>query len=195
MAPAKRSHFDVAISYAHGDSKQAGTIATPFKHQPVNPFDDTYEHAPFWEKERSLCIAETYHDKTHYGIIFCSKQHAAQLQTAYALGIAQIGTQQENQTRIFPGPLDDTETPSLLLPIVSLRQPSENAATIITTVMRQMDRTIYKLPSQMALAPDVPATTSQSERSPMTQSRHGKAGKDQEDIILEGSKNSQKNRS
>ena len=106
--------FDVALSFAGEDRRQAKELADLLKSGGYESFYDEYERAYLWGQDLYVRLSSVYKDKAHYCVVFLSQHYANKLWTKHELKSAQARAFEENREYILPVRLDDTEIEGLL---------------------------------------------------------------------------------
>ena len=106
--------FDVALSFAGEDRRQAKELADLLKSGGYESFYDEYKRAYLWGQDLYVRLSSVYKDKAHYCVVFLSQHYANKLWTKHELKSAQARAFEENREYILPVRLDDTEIEGLL---------------------------------------------------------------------------------
>jgi hypothetical protein len=118
--------YDIALSFAGEDRKQAEEIAGLLVERNIRVFYDLYEQANLWGKDLYQHLQSVYRDKAKYCVIFASQHYAGKLWTKHELRQAQARAFSENREYILPLRLDDTAIPGVnhTVGYIDLRQHS-----------------------------------------------------------------------
>ncbi len=132
--------YDVAISFAGEQRKEARDIAEGLKRAGVKVFFDEYEDAELWGKNLYEHLSEVYKDRAQYCIILVSAAYAKKVWTSHERRSAQARALQESQEYILPVRIDDTQLPGLLPTISYLDFNRYGAEGICQAFLRKIGR-------------------------------------------------------
>jgi hypothetical protein len=106
--------YDVAISFAGEQRKEAEAIADCLKKNEVRVFYDGYEKADLWGKDLYEHLSTVYQKKARYCLMLVSAAYAAKVWPTHERRNAQARALSQNTEYILPVRFDDTEIPGLL---------------------------------------------------------------------------------
>jgi tetratricopeptide (TPR) repeat protein len=152
----KEMEYDVAISFAGEQRKEARDIAEGLKRAGVKVFFDEYEDAELWGKNLYEHLSEVYKDRAQYCIILVSAAYAKKVWTSHERRSAQARALQESQEYILPVRIDDTELPGLLPTVTYLDFNRYGADGICRAFLRKIGRGN----SVSEMSPELKITTS-----------------------------------
>ena len=105
----KMEKYDVVLSFAGQDRKQAKDLADLLESGGYSFFYDENEQADLWGKDLYEHLSSVYKDQARYCVMFLSKHYARELWPNHERRSAQARAFQENREYILPVRLDDTE--------------------------------------------------------------------------------------
>src|SRR6266508_3315074 len=156
MEGIKEMEYDVAISFAGEQRKEARDIAKGLTDAGVKVFFDEYEDAELWGKNLYEHLSEVYKDRAHYCIILVSAAYAKKVWTSHERRSAQARALQESQEYILPVRIDLTELPGLLPTVGYLDFNRYGAEGICQAFLRKIGRGN----SVSEMSPELKITTS-----------------------------------
>jgi hypothetical protein len=106
--------YDVAISFAGEQRREAEGIADRLRTAGVSVFYDAYEQADLWGKNLSEHLAAVYQHKARYCLMLVSAEYAAKVWTTHERQSAQARALIQNTEYILPVRFDDTDVSGLL---------------------------------------------------------------------------------
>jgi TIR domain len=106
--------YDVAISFAGEQRRDAEEIANRLRAAGVTVFYDAYEQADLWGKNLYDHLAVVYQHKARYCLMLVSAAYAAKVWTTHERQSAQARALTQNTEYILPVRFDDTDVPGLL---------------------------------------------------------------------------------
>src|SRR5712671_3432954 len=106
--------YDVAISFAGEQRKEAEAIADCLKKNEVKVFYDGYEKADLWGKDLYEHLSTVYQKKARYCLMLVSAAYAAKVWPTHERRNAQARALSQKTDYILPVRFDDTEIPGLL---------------------------------------------------------------------------------
>jgi hypothetical protein len=106
--------FDVAISFAGEQRREAEGIAGRLRVAGVSVFYDAYEQADLWGKNLIDHLGTVYQHKAQYCLMLVSAAYAAKIWTTYERQSAQARALSQKTEYILPVRFDKTEIPGLL---------------------------------------------------------------------------------
>ena len=106
--------YDVAISFAGEQRKEAEAIANCLRQNKLNVFFDDYEVFDFWGKNLPDHFTDVYQNKAEYCIILCSKDYVRKAFPTHERQVAQArALQDKGKDYILPVQFDDTPLPGM----------------------------------------------------------------------------------
>src|SRR5262245_32201685 len=156
MEGIKEMEYDVAISFAGEQRKEARDIAEGLKRDGVKVFFDEYEDAELWGKNLYEHLSEVYKDRAQYCIILVSAAYAKKVWPSHERRSAQARALHESQEYILPVRIDDTELPGLLPTISYLDFNRYGAEGVCRSFLRKTGRGN----SVSEMSPELKITTS-----------------------------------
>ena len=149
--------YDVAISFAGEQRREAEGIASRLRAAGVSVFYDAYEQADLWGKNLYDHLATVYQHKARYCLMLVSAGYAAKVWTTHERQSAQARALEQNTEYILPVRFDDTEIPGLLSTIGYVRLADYGAEGIADLVIQKLGKS--------ARPPAAPALVSISPRA------------------------------
>ncbi len=156
MERVKEMEYDVAISFAGEQRKEARDIAKGLTDAGVKVFFDEYEGAELWGKNLYEHLSEVYKDRAQYCLILVSAAYAKKVWTSHERRSAQARALQESQEYILPVRIDDTELPGLLPTVAYLDFNRYGVDGICQAFLRKIGRGN----SVSEMSPELKITTS-----------------------------------
>jgi len=109
-----RFDYDLAISFAGEDRKQAESIALALKEEGVRVFYDQFEQASLFGKDLYVHLYEVYAKRSRYCILLASEHYLEKMWTIHERRAAQERALQERGAEyILPVRIDETDIPGL----------------------------------------------------------------------------------
>lgn len=133
--------YDVALSFAGEDRSHAEGLADALVARNVRVFYDLHEKETLWGKDLYQYLADVYHKRARYCVVFVSQHYASKLWTNHELKAAQARAFSERAEYILPVRLDDTELPGVLPTQGYLKIPPETAGTIADALAKKLGMT------------------------------------------------------
>ena len=109
----KMFEYDVAISFAGEQRKEAEAIADCLKKNEVRVFYDRYEQADLWGKDLYEHLSDIYQKKARYCLMLASAAYAAKVWPTHERKNAQARALSQRTEYILPVRFDETEIPGL----------------------------------------------------------------------------------
>lgn len=106
--------YDVAISFAGEQRREARSIADCLTKAGVGVFFDEYVEADLWGKNLYDHLSDVYQNQARYCMILVSEAYATKIWTTHERESAQARALQENREYILPVRFDQTVLPGLL---------------------------------------------------------------------------------
>lgn len=128
--------YDVAISFAGEQRRDAEAIADHLRAAGLTVFYDTYEQVDLWGKNLADHLADVYQHHARYCLMLVSKEYAAKVWTTHERQSAQARAITQNTEYILPVRFDDTPIPGLL-PTIGYVQFKDHGAQGIATLLLQ----------------------------------------------------------
>jgi TIR domain-containing protein len=149
----KEMEYDVAISFAGEQRKEARDIAKGLTDAGVKVFFDEYEDAELWGKNLYEHLSEVYKDRAQYCLILVSAAYAKKVWTSHERRSAQARALQESQEYILPVRIDDTELPGLLPTVAYLDFNRYGADGICQAFLRKIGRgnSVSEMPPELKI--------------------------------------------
>ena len=110
----ERFEYDVAISFAGEQRREAEAIAARLRGAGVSVFYDAYEQADLWGKNLYDHLATVYQHSARYCMMLVSAAYAAKVWTNQERQSAQARALTQKTEYILPVRFDDTDIPGLL---------------------------------------------------------------------------------
>ena len=132
--------YDVAISFAGEQRREAEGIADHLRAASVSVFYDAYEQADLWGKNLYDHLATVYQHKARYCLMLVSAEYAAKVWTTHERQSAQARALTQNTEYILPLRFDDTDIPGLLLTIGYVRFADYGVRGIANLLLQKLDR-------------------------------------------------------
>jgi hypothetical protein len=130
--------YDVAISFAGEQRKEARQIAECLKKAGLRVFFDEYEDAQLWGKNLYDHLSHVYQKEAQYCIILVSHAYANKVWPNHERQSAQVRALQEKENvYILPIRFDDSELPGLLPTIAYLDFAKYGATGICNAFLRK----------------------------------------------------------
>jgi hypothetical protein len=105
--------YDVTISFAGEERKEARGLAACLKAAGVEVFFDEYQDAELWGEDLYEHLSEIYQNDSRYCIVFVSEAYARKIWTTHERRNAQARALREKKAYILPVRFDETELPGL----------------------------------------------------------------------------------
>jgi hypothetical protein len=106
-------NYDVAISFAGEQRKEARALAECFKKAGLQVFFDEYHDAELWGEDLYERLSDVYQNQAKYCIVLVSKAYAEKVWTSHERRNAQARALREKKAYILPVRFDETELPGL----------------------------------------------------------------------------------
>jgi hypothetical protein len=147
---AEAEQYDVALSFAGEDRKQAEALAKFLREAGVNVFYDEYERASLWGADLFQHLADVYGARSQYCVVFVSENYLAKNWTKHELRQAQAHSFQLDREYILPLRLDDAVLPGLPATIgyVDLRQSDIRVVGMM--LLRKLGKPVDEIDEQEA---------------------------------------------
>ena len=107
----KKFEFDIALSFAGEDRRQAAALAKKLVKRGVRVFYDDFAQSSLWGKDLYQHLAEIYNEKSRYCVIFVSENYISKNWTKHELTHAQPRAFASDREYILPIRLDDSILP------------------------------------------------------------------------------------
>lgn len=130
--------YDVAISFAGEQRKEAEAIADCLKKNGVSVFYDGYEKADLWGKDLYEHLSAVYEKKARYCLMLVSAAYAAKVWPTHERRNAQARALSQNTEYILPVRFDPTEIPGLLNTIAYLEFADEGVQGVCSNLLRKL---------------------------------------------------------
>ena len=136
--PAQR--YDVALSFAGEDRAYVEEVAKELRDSGVNVFYDAFEKANLWGKNLIDHLAEVYHKRSRYVVMFISEHYVKKAWPTHERTHAQARALVAKEEYILPARFDDTEVPGMTTTVgyVDLRKTA--LAALVELVLVKLGR-------------------------------------------------------
>jgi hypothetical protein len=128
--------YDVAISFAGEQRREAEAVAACLLKVGISVFFDEYEQATLWGKDIYEHLGGVYQHKARYCLMLVSAAYAAKVWTTHERRSAQARGLTQGTEYILPVRFDDTEIPGLL-PTIGYLRFQDHGAQGICDLLRQ----------------------------------------------------------
>lgn len=138
VAPATAAEYDVALSFAGENRKEAEQLAVELRKEDIKVFYDNFEKDRLWGEDLYAYLSDLYRHRAHFCIMFISQYYARKLWTNHERKSAQARAFSENRPYILPIRMDDAEVAGILPTVGFLRWDEEGPSTIAELVLKKL---------------------------------------------------------
>jgi hypothetical protein len=134
--------YDVAISFAGEQRREAQAIAHCLLQAGVRVYFDEYEQASSWGKNLYEQFASIYEREAQYCLMLVSEAYAAKMWTTHERRCAQARAITEKSEYLLPVRFDETEIPGVLKTIGYLRFHEHGISGICQLLLQKLSRNL-----------------------------------------------------
>ena len=136
--------YDVAISFAGEQRREAEAIAKCLTDSGVKVFYDKYEQANLWGKDLYEHLSDIYQNKARFCLMLVSAGYAEKVWATQERKSAQSRALSQKAEYILPIRFDETEIPGLLNTVGLLWFKDEGVQGICTKLVQKLSRDSYQ---------------------------------------------------
>ena len=126
----RRFEFDVALSFAGENRKEASELAEELRKQDIKVFYDDWEKSWLWGQNLYDILTDLYQNQARYCILLISQKYVEKGWTNLERSAAQARAFKENREYILPVRIENVDVPGLLETVGYLDWKREGALGI-----------------------------------------------------------------
>ena len=105
--------FDISLSFASEQREYVERVAEELNYRGISVYYDAYDQANLWGRDLSEYFKEVFQDKSHYCIVFASKEYATKMWPTFELENVLKKATESREDFILPVKFDETIIPGI----------------------------------------------------------------------------------